>query len=168
MTVLRIGQLLLRAAEPGDLHDLHAIFSNADAMRYWSTAPHESLARTQESLDHMIAAAARNLTYFVIENHARVIGMAGLYEGDEIGFMLHPAHWRKGYGTQALQAIIPYLFDITDLAQLTADVDPRNAASIGLLTSLGFQETHRAKNTFCINGNWADSIYFALERRPKG
>lgn len=144
--------------------DLHAIFSDRRAMRYWSTAPHETPERTQENLDRLIASAARQLTYFVIEKDGRTIGTAGMHKTDEVGFLLHPAYWRQGIVTEAMHAIIPYLFKVTDHAQLTADADPRNAASVGLLKSLGFEETHRAKNTFCINGEWSDSVYFALPR----
>jgi ribosomal-protein-alanine N-acetyltransferase len=66
--------------------------------------------------------------------------------------------------TEAMNAIIPYVFEVTDVKGLTADADPRNDASVNLLKSLGFQETHRAKNTFFINGAWSDSVYFALQR----
>lgn len=157
-------RLILRAAKQVDLMDLYAIFSDPRAMRYWSTPPHESPERTQENLDRLIATAARLLTYFVIEKDGRVIGTAGMHKTDEVGFLLHPDYWRQGIVSEAMNAIIPYLFEITDHTHLTADADPRNAASVGILKSLGFQETHRAKNTFCINGEWSDSVYFALQR----
>ena len=157
-------RLILRAARQADLQDLFAIFSDPRAMRYWSTAPHETPERTQENLDWMIASAERQLTYFVIEMDQRVIGTAGMHKTDEVGFLLHPTYWRKGIVSEAMNAIIPYLFAITDHARLTADADPRNEASVGLLKSLGFEETHRAERTFCINGEWSDSVYFALQR----
>lgn len=78
--------------------------------------------------------------------------------------MLAPSHWRQGIMQEAMRAIIPHLWTVTDHQSLTADADPNNAASVGLLTSLGFTETHRAKNTFCINGVWSDSVYLALQR----
>lgn len=101
---------------------------------------------------------------FVIEKDGRAIGTAGMHKDTEIGFLLHPDYWRQGIGAEAMRTIIPYLFSQTDARELTADVDPRNDASVGLLKSLGFHETHRAKNTFCINGEWSDSVYFALTR----
>ena len=166
---LRTERLILRAAREDDLHDLFAIFSDRRAMRYWSTAPHESLQRTQENLDRLIASAANQLVYFVIEMDGHAIGTAGMHKDNEVGFLLHPDHWRKGIITEAMQAIIPYLFDVTSATELTADADPENSASVGLLKSLGFKETHRAQNTFCIDGKWSDSVYFALPRpTPKG
>ncbi len=164
---LTTERLILRGAKQNDLMDLYAIFSDRRAMRYWSTPPHDSPERTQENLDRLIATAKRQLTYFVIEKDGRAIGTAGMHKTDEVGFLLHPDYWRLGIVSEAMGAIIPYLFAVTDHAQLTADADPRNAASVGILKSLGFRETHRAKNTFCINGEWSDSVYFALPR-PTG
>jgi ribosomal-protein-alanine N-acetyltransferase len=157
-------RLILRAAKQDDLMDLYAIFSDPRAMRYWSTPPHQSPERTQENLDRLIVSGRNLLTYFVIEMDGRAIGTAGMHKTDEVGFLLHPDYRRQGIVTEAMDAIIPYLFDVSDHAQLTADADPRNAASVGILKSLGFQETHRAENTFCINGEWSDSVYFALQR----
>ncbi|SIT77012.1 ribosomal-protein-alanine N-acetyltransferase [Yoonia rosea] len=157
-------RLVLRAARQEDLTDLYAIFSDPRAMRYWSTPPHDSPARTQKNLDRLIAHADGLLTYFVIEKDGRVIGTAGMHQANEVGFILHPDYWRQGIISEAMGAIIPHLFAITDHAQLTAEADPRNAASVGILKSLGFKETHRAERTFCINGEWSDSVYFALQR----
>ena len=157
-------RLILRAAKQNDLMDLFAIFSDRRAMRYWSTAPHDSPACTQEHLDRLIASTAEHLTYFVIEKDGRAIGTAGMHKADEVGFLLHPDFWRQGIVSEAMNAIIPYLFEVTDHTQLTADADPRNDASVGILQSLGFEETHRAEKTFCINGEWSDSVYFALQR----
>jgi len=147
--------------------DLYAIFSDPRAMRYWSTPPHENPARTQENLDRLMASADPQLTYFVIEMDRRAIGTAGMHRADEVGFLLHVDYWRQGIITEAMNAIIPYLFEVTDHAQLTADADPRNEASVGVLKSLGFNETHRAENTFCIDGEWSDSVYLALQRPSK-
>ena len=164
--MLKTERLILRAPLQSDLDDLFAIYSNPQVMAYWSTPPHTNRDMTQNHLDGMIASSGDVLTYFAIELNGRVIGNAGMHRGDEVGFLLHTDYWRQGIITEAMTAIIPYLFKVTNHAQLTADADPDNAASVALLTSLGFTETHRAKNTFCINGVWSDSVYFALPRPP--
>lgn len=48
---------------------------------------------------------------------------------------------------------------------ITADTDPRNAASIGLLHSLGFVENGYAKNTVQLGDECCDSQYWKLERQ---
>lgn len=157
-------RLILRAPQLRDLGDLHVLYSDPQTMKYWSTAPHKTRAQTQTHLQEMIVAAQRQLTYFVIEMDGCAIGAAGMHKADEVGFLLRSDFWRKGIITEAMHAIIPYLFETTHCPRLTADADPKNAASVGLLTALGFEETHRAKNTFCIAGIWSDSVYFALQR----
>ncbi len=162
--MIKTDRLTLRTARSDDLTDFFVIYGDRRAMRYWSTPPHEGKSTTKGGLDRQIRAAGQALTYFAIEMDGHVIGNAGNYRGTEIGFIMHPDYWRQGIIKEAMQAIIPSLSETTDLPVLTADVDPRNEASVALLKALGFDETHRAKNTFCIEGEWSDSIYFALPR----
>lgn len=162
--ILHTPRLTLRGPRATDLDDLYAIYSHPDAMRYWSEPPHADPSVTHAHLDRLIQGFAKRPGYFCLEHNGRVIGNAGLAHSPEVGFILHPDHHRQGFMTEAMQAIIPHLWSITDLPALTADADPLNAASVGFLTSLGFQETHRAANTFCVNGVWSDSVYFALQR----
>lgn len=162
--MLKTDRLILRGPRESDLADMFAIYSNADAMKYWSTPPHETPDVTAEMLERRLLAWPDRKTYFQIEMDGKMIGNAGNHIGDEVGFILSPDHWRKGIITEAMTAIIAHLWANTDHQQLTADADPMNAASVGCLLSLGFQETHRADRTFCINGVWSDSVYLALPR----
>lgn len=162
---LTTERLILRGPRADDLDAMFAIFSDPAAMKHWSTLPHADKSVTEVRLDARIAQFAAAPTYFQIEMDRHLIGCAGLFKDNEVGFILHPAYWRQGIVTEAMRAIIPYLFATTDLSHLTADVDPANAASIGLLTRLGFTETHRAARTYFIGGVWYDSVYLALPRR---
>jgi RimJ/RimL family protein N-acetyltransferase len=98
----------------------------------------------------------------VILFEGRVIGKAGLWDNEEIGFILAPEMWSKGLAREALEAVIDRARQ-RGVARITADVDPRNAASLGLLTRLGFVRTGEAKATVQVGGEWADSVYFQLD-----
>lgn len=162
MTRLSTERLILRAAQDDDLAPLFAIYSDPRAMRYWSTPPHSSIAETQPLFDALKRPGPR--LYFLIEYQRKIIGTAGIHDGTEIGFILHPDQWRKGLMTEAIQAIVGHIWTTTDFSAITADADPENAASVGFLRAFGFRETGRAANTFLVNGHWTDSIYFALSR----
>lgn len=162
--ILHTKRLTLRKPEPKDLDAMFAVYSDARAMKYWSTGPHQTPDVTRALLERRIAAWDASPVNFQIAVDDQYIGNAGNFRDDEIGFMLSPSHWRQGILTEAMTAIIPYLFDVMSHQQLTAEADPNNAASCGLLKSLGFTQTHTAKDTFCINGVWSDSVYFALPR----
>lgn len=162
--ILQTERLILRGPNPADLSAMHKVYSDPRAMRYWSTPPHENKDTTQDLLQRRIDHWEQAQVNFQITLGGTYIGNAGNFHGNEVGFMLAPDHWRQGILTEAMGAIIPYLWQATKHAILTADADPNNAASCGLLQSLGFHETHRAKDTFCINGVWSDSVYYALNR----
>jgi len=161
--VLITPRLRLRRARPGDLHDLHRAMSVPAAMRYWSTPEHDTLVQTQAYLQAMIDAGP-DCDDFVIERDGRVIGKAGAWRLPEIGFLLHPDCWRQGLAREALEAVIPWLFTRHAVTTLTAEADPRNAASLGLLGRLGFTETHRQARTLLWRDEWCDSVYLALPR----
>jgi RimJ/RimL family protein N-acetyltransferase len=138
--------------------------SDPRAMRYWSTPPHATLDETREWVASMVQAPSAESDDYVIELDGRLIGKAGCWRVPEIGYILHPNHWGRGYAREAMAAVIDHLFATRGLEKIIADVDPRNTASIGLLLRLGFAETHRARGTWQVGDELCDSVYFALEK----
>jgi RimJ/RimL family protein N-acetyltransferase len=167
MVEIRTERLLLRPATIEDVTAFHDIMKDASAMAYWSTPPHTEMAETRRFVASMIGIHPTTGEDFVIELDGRVIGKAGLYRFPEVGFILHPDAWGKGYAREALQAVLDRAFTIHQLASVEADVDPRNDSSLRLLARLGFQETSRASRTWNVAGEWCDSVYLQLARaRP--
>ena len=157
-------RLVLRRARADDLAAIHEVLSDPRAMLYWSTPPHQDLDETQAWLDSMIADPPGERDDFIVEHDGRVIGKAGCWRIPEIGFILHPDYWGRGLAREALEAIIPRLFERFSVPAVTADVDPRNLACLALLQGLGFEETGRASRTWLVGETWCDSIYLALPR----
>ena len=162
--ILRTDRLILRGPRPDDLDAMFAIYSDPVNMAHWSTPPHADISITREMLADKIAGFATAPVNFILEHQGRMIGHAGMFRDWEVGFMLHHPYHRQGLVAEAMAAILPHLWATTQAEVLTADVDPRNLASIRLLERLGFHESHRAEGTFCIDGVWVDSVYFALKR----
>lgn len=163
--MIRTARLLLRPAETGDLDDLHQVFSDPRAMRYWSHETHDSPDRTQRVLDGMIASQRETGCEFVLDLDGRVIGKAGMWRAGEIGYILHPDFWGRGLMREALEALLPFAFARhRELAAITAEIDPRNVASSRLLARLGFAETHRKARTLFLYDEWCDSVYWRLAR----
>ncbi|HUE78036.1 MAG TPA: GNAT family N-acetyltransferase [Sphingomicrobium sp.] len=164
MTELRTDRLILRRARPDDLEAMHAVLSNERAMRYWSHGPHENLAKTKEWLDSMILAPPELSDDFVVDLGGKVIGKLGAWRLPDFGFILLPEHWGRGYAAEALKAFLDHVFRTRGAGFLTADVDPRNTASLRLLTNHGFIETGRASGTWTTHIGSCDSIYLRLGR----
>lgn len=162
------ARIRLRPFEEADAGALHPIFADPRAMRFWSTPPHTDLEQTRAFVRATMAATAQGRgDDQVVVVDGQVIGKAGLWDGEEIGFILAPEVWGRGLAREAVAAVIERA-RARGLPRITADVDPRNAASLRLLTSLGFVETGRAARTLQVGGQWADSVYLALELASAG
>lgn len=92
------------------------------------------------------------------------IGKCGIWQGEEIGFMLARAHWRKGLAEESLRAVLGYFFSEREMLEIVADVDPRNASSMALLQKLGFEVYDFKERTFQLGEEWVDSSYLKLTK----
>ncbi len=164
--MIRTKRLLLRDARESDLDALHEIFSDPRAMRYWDRPAHEDIAPTRAFLDAFMTPDPDQREEYIVEYEGRCIGKAGCWSKPEVGYILHPGCWGKGLAFEAMDAVVPRIFArFPDLPALTAECDPRNAASIGLLKKLGFRQTGFAEKNFDYGGiEWCDTAYFALSR----
>lgn len=112
----------------------------------------------------MINSPNNGLTDFVVclQTNDEPIGKIGVWAGDEIGFLLDRPFWHKGFAREALCAIIPYLFNERKFESISADVDPRNDASTGILKKMGFEIERFQERTLEVGGIWVDSLYLRL------
>ncbi|HEV2043738.1 MAG TPA: GNAT family N-acetyltransferase [Sphingomicrobium sp.] len=158
---IRTERLLLRRARLDDTPAMHTIMSDPLAMRYWSSLPHTTLAETEQWMESMVAMDLTGRDDFIVTLDGILIGKLGAWQLPEVGFLIAPEHWGKGYASEGFAAFIARRRDLGS-AELTADVDPRNSASLALLKRHGFVETGRAAGTWQIGDELCDSIYFRL------
>ena len=162
-TAIHSARLVMRRAREDDLAAVHAIMSDPEVMRYWSTPPHADVETTRAWLDGMITAPPEQGDDFVLEHQGRVVGKLGAWRLPEVGYYLAREAWGQGLALEALRAFTVHAFaHRTD--HLTADVDPRNLPSLRLLSRAAFRETHRAARTWEVGGVWCDSVYLRLDR----
>lgn len=165
MTEIRTPRLLLRRARPADADAMHLVLSDPACMRHWSSAPHADRAETVAWIDAMASADPAASDDFIVTADGRVIGKMGAWRVPEIGFILARDAWGRGLAFEAGAAFLRHAA-ARGLDHLTADVDPRNAASLRLLDRLGFHRTGTAERTFHIAGEWSDSVYLRRDLRP--
>jgi len=123
---------VLRRARESDLAALHDCLRRPEAMRYWSTPEHETLEETRVWLGRMLAPPHPS-DDFVVTLDGRVIGKAGAWQLPEVGYLIHPDHWGRGYAVEAMRAVVAHLFATHGMERLVAEVDPRKAGSLAAL-----------------------------------
>jgi RimJ/RimL family protein N-acetyltransferase len=95
-----------------------------------------------------------------------VIGDCGLHFLDdrqaEVGVTLDPAHQGRGYATEAVRAVLGYLFGTLGKHRVVATTDVRNRPAAALFERLGFRrEAHYVRNVW-FKGEWGDEFLYAL------
>ena len=150
---LRTPRLLLRRFTA---EDAPAMFKNwasdSEVTRYLVWPPHENEGVTQMVLTDWLADYARPDFYqWAIEFEGEPIGSISVVSQNdsigkaEIGYCIGKAWWRRGIMSEALGAVIGYLFDEVGMQRIEARHDPRNPHSGGVMRKCGmkYEGTHR-------------------------
>jgi ribosomal-protein-alanine N-acetyltransferase len=137
----------LREVCAGDLADLMDVNGDPEVTRFLPYATWRSASDASDWLERMSRLTATGFArqlVIVRSVDAKVIGTALLFKFDEgsnrleLGYALGRAHWKQGYATEALRALLAHAFTDMRVRRVEAEVNPANAASNALLCSLGF------------------------------
>jgi ribosomal-protein-alanine N-acetyltransferase len=79
-----------------------------------------------------------------------------------LGYWVGEPYARQGYMTDAIKALIPFIFRTLGLHRIEAACLTANDASRSLLLRCGFREEGLARRYLLINGVWSDHLLFAL------
>jgi ribosomal-protein-alanine N-acetyltransferase len=86
----------------------------------------------------------------------------GVSQSCSLGYWTGERFAGHGYMTDAVRAVVPFVFGTLRLHRLEAACLPHNAASIRLLEKVGFRREGLARRYLCINGAWQDHLLYAL------
>ena len=86
------------------------------------------------------------------------------YKWMEISYSLVPNERKKGYGTEAVQVIVDYLFLSKDVARIHAFADVRNRASQRVLEKAGFQREGTMRKCVFNRGQLRDYCIYSILR----
>jgi len=82
----------------------------------------------------------------------------------EIGYDIVRAERGKGYGTEAIQLMVDYLFLSKDVARIQAFTDVRNKASQRVLEKAGFKREGTLRNAGFVRGHKSDAYVYGVLR----
>ncbi len=88
--------------------------------------------------------------------------LRGAAQSASLGYWTGAPHTRCGYARGGVQAVLDHGFSAMGLNRIEAACQPENAASIGLLDSLGFRREGYARDYLHINGKWRDHLIYAM------
>jgi ribosomal-protein-alanine N-acetyltransferase len=172
--VLETERLLLRKPEMSDSAQMFKMRSDATAMKYIGKPVQQNESESVKLLEVFFTEleANRGITWAIAlkEEPAILIGTIGFWRmipehhRAEIGYMLLPEHFGKGYITEAIKTTLEYGFNNMKLHSVEAHIDPENIGSSSVLVKNGFVKEAHFKENFYDKGEFRDSaIYSRLQ-----
>jgi len=171
-TYFETARLLARSFTDGDVAAFAAYRADPEVARYqsWSDFALVDAEAFVDSLQDEAPGVPGEWFQIALESKAD-----GVLVGDlafhvnadeprqaEIGFTLAPGQHGRGYGTEAVTALLDWAFPAFGLHRVIAITDALNVSAAALLERVGFRrEAHFVENVF-FKGAWGSELLFAV------
>jgi RimJ/RimL family protein N-acetyltransferase len=85
----------------------------------------------------------------------------------EIGYALVPDERGKGYGTEAVEITLDYLFLSKNIVRVQAITEVRNLGSQKVLVKNGFKKEGVTRKSYFARGEWRDMCLYSILREAR-
>jgi RimJ/RimL family protein N-acetyltransferase len=169
---LTTERLAIRDLEPSDGPRVFSYHRHPEVSRFqsWGTDSVDSVQSYIRSLS-VVEPDTPGRWYqvgiFLVDGE-RLIGDCGFRTPEtqpqqaEAGITLAPEFQHQGYASEALRALLDYLFVVLKKHRVFASVDPRNVTSIRLLERIGMRKEAHFVKSLWFKGEWVDDVVFAI------
>ena len=171
---LKTDRLLLRRLQKTDAREMFFLRSDENVLRYLGREPAKTIAEVEDFIDKINKNIDENesvLWGISLRNEPSIIiGTICLWNFNrdhyrvEIGYLLHPDHWRKGIMKEAIHLVLDYGFDTLGVHSIEAMLSPQNVASVAVLESTGFVKEAHLKESFYFRGQFSDTAIYSRLR----
>lgn len=169
--VIKTERLILREIIKEDISVIFSYLSNGNVTRFYGRELMQSMEEAEELMDlfSLNYLEKRGIRWGIERKESKgLIGTIGFHAWQpkhkraEIGYEIHPLHWRQGYAAEAISGVLSYGFNEMDLTRIGAVVFIENDASNNLLAKLGFQREGVLRKYMHQNGVEHDAYVYSL------
>lgn len=168
---LHTERLLLRRLKVSDYADMHEYSKQSRVTKYllWKEHPDARYTRDYISFIQTQYRAGQFYDWAIVEKASgKMIGTVGFASLDfdnnsaEIGYVINPDFWYRGYATESVKRIIDFGFDILNLHRIEARYIAGNEISRHVMEKCGmvFEGMHRS--SLYVKGEYVDVGYCSL------
>lgn len=139
--------------------------------KYLTWPPHSNQEVSQKVVEDWVKAYDRESYYqwaIVLKEKGEPIGSIAVVRMNEdvsmvqIGYCIGKAWWHNGITSEALKAVIDFLFDIVDVNRIEGRHDPRNPNSGNVMKKSGMKYEGTLRSSDRNNQGICDVCYYAL------
>ncbi len=165
------SRLILRKFTVDDAQMMFNNWANDERVtKFLSWTPHKNIEGTKQCLQIWTNSYSNNNFYhWAIENDGQVIGSIGAVSVDEknhlceIGYCIGYDYWGKGITTEAMLAIIGFLFIEVGFHRIFAKHDVENPNSGKVMKKCGMIYEGRMRGHYLRHdGTYSDSIIYGI------
>lgn len=168
--ILETPRLLLREFRAADFDALYAIDSRPEAVLYEPQMGADGVVAYLQEAEMQAQVQPRTLFRLAITIRPAdtVCGLIGLAlnirvtRDWELGWLVHPDEWNKGYATEAARRMIDFAFKELNAHRVIAFCDYDNRASERVMQKLGMRHEATMRQTRLLRGDWRDELLYAV------
>jgi ribosomal-protein-alanine N-acetyltransferase len=159
---LESERLFFRRVEKKNASDIFLIRSNKKVLEYMDSDEHQTIDGAEKLIkkNRELFDNKKRIHWVIIEKTIpKLIGDFRLWRlikqhcRSEIGYLLKPEFWDKGYMRETMTRIIDFTFNDFNIHSIEANINPSNKKSERLLVNFGF------------NDKFIDSIIYSLLKK---
>ena len=171
---IETSRLILRKAAPEDAEPMFRNWaSDPEVTKYLTWPTHDSIAVSETVIGSWIPEYEKENYYqwmIVPRELGEPIGSISVVrqndriEEAEIGYCIGSRWWHKGIVSEALAAVIEYLFAEVGMNRIAARHDPNNSHSGGVMRKCGMKYEGTSRSSDRNNQGICDAEHYAILR----
>lgn len=153
----------LSLVEKADLPVLRAWVNDVDFVGEFEPISQETLGDLEKQYDNL----AGGQWFFVEKKDGTKVGYIAHFKSKGcvvLGYMLVPSERGKGYGGEAVQLMVDYLFLNKEIVRIQTETHPDNTASRRVLEKAGFTMEGLIRKSFFSRGTYRDTAMWSILR----
>lgn len=171
--LLRGDRVWLRALEQEDLHGQWLSVNDGDIDEFGGSMAPQSHDDLQDWYETIVRGATMRKYFFVISplGSTDFIGLVSLYDfdgrlgGPELGIAISDKkRWGKGFGTDAVNAIVDFAFGSIDINRIWLHTGATNKRAQRSFQKAGFSIEGTIRDYSLHNGRWHDAVMMSILR----
>ena len=168
---LSTERLLLRKLRNGDVYDVNEYASREEVPRYLLWTPHLNLRETQGYLEFLQKRYRKGLHSdwgIQLRDGGKIIGTCGFASVDipnescELGYVLSPLYWGKGYMDEAFEAVLEAAFLRLKTHRAALRILEGNEPSERFALRHGFRFEGKSVDALYVKGTYRTVCHYAL------
>lgn len=172
--VLETERLLLRKVTADDAASMLSYLSDQHVTQHMGLAPFQTIADALDEIawyESIVTEGTGIRWGITLKEEGQVIGSCGFlnrvakHRRMEIGTELSRDYWHQGIASEALQAVIRYVFNNLEVQRMEALIEPANLASQKLFERHGFMKEGLLRSYEYTCGKYDDLYMYSLLKR---